>query len=194
MKPLHWVAFATICAAQLAVPCYMIASRETILEYGAPYKFRCGPVDPYDAFRGRYVALSFPNLQIENYKGPYLTGSEVVYAMLGVDADGFAKITEVSLTPPASGDFLRVTAWGGGPSDTLLRINLPVDRYYMDEFQAPAAEAAYRQQSRSEEGAHALIRVRDGEGVVEGLFFGDKSVEDYLLEEAAKPATETPVQ
>ena len=194
MKSLHWVVFGVMCVAQLAVPCYMITSREEILVYGAAYKFRCGPVDPYDAFRGRYVALSFPNLQIEDYKGVYLNGSEVAYATLGVDEEGFAKIVDVTLTPPASGDYLRVSAYSGGPTDPLLRVNLPIDRYYMEEFQAPEAEAAYREQSRTEEGAHAVIRVQDGEGVVEGLYFGDKSVEDYLREEAAKPVTETPPQ
>lgn len=194
MKSLHWVVFGVMCAAQLAVPVYMITSREEILEYGASYKFRCGPVDPYDAFRGRYVALSFPNMQIDNWKGEYLDGSEDAYAALGVDEEGFAKITDVTLAPPVAGDYLRVTAYGGGTADSTLRVNLPFDRYYMDEFQAPEAEVAYRAQSRTEEGAHAVIRVQDGEGVVEGLYFGDKSVEEYLREEAAKPVTETPPQ
>jgi hypothetical protein len=62
----------------------------------------------------------------------------------------------------------------------------------MDEFQAPAAEVAYRGQSRTEEGAHAVIRVQEGEGVIAGLYFGEVSIEEFLRQEAAKAVTELP--
>lgn len=194
MKALHWVVFGLMVCAQLAVPFLMIASREEILESGVAYKFRCGPVDPYDAFRGRYVALSFPNLQIEGWKGPSLDGSETAYALIGVDGEGFAKFTDVTVVRPTSGDYLEVTAQGGGTADSTLWITLPFDRYYMDEFQAPAAEVAYRAQSRTEEGAHALIRVHEGTGVIEGLYFGEVPLEEFLRQEAAKAVTEVPAE
>lgn len=199
MKALHWVVFGAMSAAQLAVPFSMIASREAILESGVAYKFHCGPVDPYDTFRGRYVALSFPDLEIHGWNGERFDGTEVAYATLGVDGEGFGKITDVTLTPPPTGDYLRVTAfcsagYRDGTQDFLIHVNLPFNRYYMDEFQATAAEVAYRGQSRTEAGAHALIRVQDGEGVIEGLYFGDKSVEDFLREEAAKSVTPSPPQ
>jgi hypothetical protein len=73
-------------------------------------------------------------------------------------------------------------------------VTLPFDRYYMDEFQAPAAEAVYRGQSRTEEGARAVIRVREGEGVIAGLYFGEVSIEEYLRQEAEKPVTEVPAE
>ncbi len=186
MKATQWTVFGLMAIAQLAVPFLMIGSREDVLATGVAYKFRCGPVDPYDAFRGRYVALSFPDMQLENWTGPYFDGSETAYALLRVDEEGLAKIADVTLTPPISGDYLQVKAYGGGAGNSTLWVTLPFDRYYMDEFQAPAAKVAYRGQSRTEEGAHALIRVRDGEGVIAGLYFGDVSIEDYLRQEAAK--------
>lgn len=48
-----------LAAAQLAVPASMIVQRETVLTQGRVYKFKTAPVDPVDAFRGRYVALRF---------------------------------------------------------------------------------------------------------------------------------------
>ena len=194
MKAVQWSVFTVMVVAQLAVPFLMIGSREDVLNSGVAYKFRCGPVDPYDAFRGRYVALSFPGTQLEDWKGQYFDGSEKAYAVLGIDEEGMAKIVDVTLVRPASGDYLRVTVYGGGSGNATLWVKLPFDRYYMDEYMAPAAEVAYREQSRTEEGAHALIRVLDGEGVIEGLYFGEMPIEDYLRQEAAKPVTEVPAQ
>ncbi|MBI2424815.1 MAG: GDYXXLXY domain-containing protein [Candidatus Hydrogenedentes bacterium] len=187
----RWALFAVMAVAQLAVPFSMIYQREQILSQGAPYKFRCGPVDPYDAFRGRYVALTLLDTTLEHWKGEPFNGDRPVYALLGLDEQGFAKIADVRYTKPGSGDYLRVTAYAFGGDDISLQVTLPFDRYYMDEFQAPAAEIAYRNEARSEEGAHVVVRVRKGEGVIEGLYLGDTPIEEYLLQEAAK-AGESP--
>lgn len=194
MKSLNWAVFGLMAAAQLAVPFLMIAQRETVLEDGVAYKFRCGPVDPYDAFRGRYVALSFPDLQLTEWKGATFDGSETAYALLGTDEAGFVKILDVTLAPPANGDFLKVKAYGGGTAESTLWITLPFDRFYLEESKAPIVESAYWQQTRSEEGAYILVRVRAGEGVIEDLYFGDEPIEEYLRREAAKPVTEAPAQ
>lgn len=188
MKTVHWILFAAMVLAQLAVPAYMIATHEDTLQGGVAYKFRCGPVDPYDYFRGRYVALSFPGLNIADWKGESFERGDAAYGWLAVDDAGFATIENVTRTPPANRDYLPVTAWTGtGPSGTLW-LRLPFDRYYMNELDAPAAEIAYREQSRTEDGAHVVIRVKDGEGIIEGLYFGDETVEDFLRREMAAGA------
>ena len=46
-------------AAQFSVMGLMIARREMTLRNGVVCRFLTAPVDPYDAFRGRYVALNF---------------------------------------------------------------------------------------------------------------------------------------
>ena len=48
-----------VCVAQLAIPAWMLVSRERVLAEGEPHRFECAPVDPVDVFRGRYVALGF---------------------------------------------------------------------------------------------------------------------------------------
>ena len=52
--------FILLCLVQTAVPLSMIARREFTLRNGRVYKFKTAPVDPYDAFRGRFVALAVP--------------------------------------------------------------------------------------------------------------------------------------
>ena len=55
----------------LAYPTYLIYEQENILASGTIYKFPLAPVDPYDAFRGKYLALSYHFSDInttENFK------------------------------------------------------------------------------------------------------------------------------
>ena len=185
MKTAQWVLFGVMVSAQLAVPFSMIATHEQTLQGGTAYKFRCGPVDPYDYFRGRYVALNFLNMTIDNWQGERFEPGSPAYARLGVDEDGFAMIVDVTSYPPASGDYLAVTANAGNYPDAPLWVTLPFDKYFMNEFDAPAAEMAYREQSRTEEGAYLVVRVRDGQGAIDGLFLGDVPIEEYLLRETA---------
>ena len=193
MKSIHWVVFGAMVVAQLAVPFHMIATHEQTLQDGTAYKFRCGPVDPYDYFRGRYVALSFLDTTIDHWEGEKFKKGDPAYALLDVDEEGFAKILDVTSAPPRSGDYLEVGAVAYSYGNSPLRVSLPFDKYFMNEFDAPAAEIAYRDQSRTEEGAHVVVRVRDGRGALDGLFIGDMPVEEYLRREVATPADTTEV-
>lgn len=185
MKSAHWILFGLMVLAQLAVPLRMIGGQEAILREGAPYKFRCGPVDPYDFLRGRYVALSFPDLTIEDWRGPQFRYGEAAYARLGVGDDGFATVEDLTATPPASGDFLKVSAHTSG-SGSRLWIQLPFDKYFMNEYDAPAAEIAYREQSRTDDPAWVMVRVQQGQGVIEGLYIGDVPIEEFIKQQAAR--------
>lgn len=180
MNAWRWLLFGAMVIAQLAVPFSMIASHERTLAEGTAYKFRCGPVDPYDYLRGRYVALSFRDTTVEDWQGPYFERGERVYVHLEVDDAGFAKIEDVTAQPPASGDYLEVTVTSGGAHNRTLRFRFPFDKYFMNEFDAPAAETAYRNRSRTEEGAYVVVRVRDGQGVIAGLYIEDVPIEEYL--------------
>ena len=57
-KYIFLMLFIILAIIQLSIPAYMSLSREINLGKGTLYKIRTGPVDPYDIFRGRYVALS----------------------------------------------------------------------------------------------------------------------------------------
>jgi hypothetical protein len=97
-----------------------------------------------------------------------------VYAVLGQDARGFALFTALSDDAPEAGDYLYLNAtWSVVEDEQLARLELPFDRYYMEESKAPAAEKAYREATRGgAETAEAFVTVRvlDGLGVLEGLF------------------------
>ena len=60
---------------------------------------------------------------------------------------------------------------------------LPIsfDRFYMEERTAPAAEQAYRQNSRRDsQNASVIVRIRGGRGVIENLLIGDVPIAEYV--------------
>jgi uncharacterized membrane-anchored protein len=59
MKNARLVLFIIFASLTLTAPLSRIWKYESALRRGKLHRFRTQPVDPYDAFRGRYVTLSF---------------------------------------------------------------------------------------------------------------------------------------
>jgi len=168
--------FAAVALVQLAAPASMILSRERTLAQGEAFKFRTAPVDPYDAFRGRYVALRLADNEAVLPQGLSVSYGQTVYATLENGADGFAKFGAASLTPPKDQPYLKVKA-GLANDKGGIALQLPFDRFYMEEGKAPQAEAAYREHGRrGAQDAYVILRVLDGAGVIENLFVGGQPI------------------
>jgi hypothetical protein len=106
-----WVLYA-LCAViliQLFVPAYMIYNKYDILRTGEEFMFRVNPIDPYDAFRGRYVALNARQSIRGNGR----------YGRITVGDDGFAYIDWITENRPASGAFVK--------SSSRDRFTLPIE-------------------------------------------------------------------
>ena len=168
-----------VAAGQLAIPATMICQRELTLRDGHPYKFRTQPVDPYDAFRGRYVALRLePNSATVAPNASFERGA-TWYVTLAEGPDGFAKFTGATPEPPVGQDYLKVKAYS--LSGGVLSVRLPFERFYMEEKAAPAAERAYREHSRQggARDAYVIVRVRDGAGVIENLYVAGQPIAEF---------------
>jgi len=185
----RWIPWLLVllCVIQLAVPAFMIARREHALSAGRAFKFRTAPVDPYDAYRGRYVALNFEAAAVKGIRAPSgVEHGQRIYALLGEDEKGFAKVTGLSRVQPSGVPYLRAVM--RYPSDLEVSLDLPCDRYYMDEDQAPIAESAYRQHSqRQTADAYAVVRVLGAQAVIEELFVGGLPIRDFLAKAKAAP-------
>ncbi len=180
--------FVAVAIVQLAVPISQIWKHENILRTGTPYKFRTAPVDPYDAFRGRYVALGFADTEAPVRAGETLEHRQRAYVGLRAGADGFVEYTELSARPPARGDYLRVTC--SYHSGTTAHFQLPFDRFFMEEKKAPRAEVAYwRHGNRLGEtnaATYVVVRVKGGRGVIEDLYIKDTPLREFLARDAAR--------
>jgi hypothetical protein len=183
------VLFLLVVLVQVAVPANEIASREMTLRTGTPVKFRTAPVDPADAFRGRYVWLSVAENSAPVPVGTTVRAGDRVYALIETDADGFARFTGLSATRPPSGLYLATTVTAldmpsaGAPR---VRLDLPFDRFYLEESLAPEAERAYQQATAAgQQQAYIVVRLRDGQGVIEDLYIQDKPIRQILAERGA---------
>jgi uncharacterized membrane-anchored protein len=176
--------FAIVAAVQLAVPASLILRHELTLRAGAAYKFKTAPVDPYDPFRGRYVALRFEQSTAPVAKGGNFRSGQKAYATIEADKDGFAKFTTVNAVPPADKPYLRVhVQW---TDVSMVHLELPFDRFYLEEHLAPKAERAYWENNRRGQtnlATYALVRIRNGTGVIENLFIGDKPIAQFVRDQ-----------
>ena len=195
------ILIVVLSAAQLTAAAWSIARYEMTLAAGNTYKVKTIPVDPADPFRGRYVSIQ-PVLTVANPLSPEVvdlldqvgsvrpnTARKTAYAVLGTDAEGFARVVQVVPEPPPTGDYLEFRqvrlraiepAEQGRQPEIVRDIVLPLDRYYMAEAAAPAAEQRYRETVRRDDDVETwiTIRVRRGIGVIEGLFIGGVRIEE----------------
>jgi hypothetical protein len=70
-------------------------------------------------------------------------------------------------------------------SDDRVHVDMPFERYYIDEHLAPAAERAYWQHSRRDaQPAYITVRVRGGLAVLEELYIAGKPVREFVQQQA----------
>ena len=181
-KKISITAFILMCIAQLFVPAKMITGQEDVLKTGKVFKFRTAPVDPNDPFRGKYITL---NYQDDEFPAPdmnILKGkNQQLYVELKTDGDGFAKIINVSKIRPAHPDYIISNNHyqTRRNNQDLISIQFPFDRFYMEEFKAPAAEKAYRESNRDTSVVtYALVYIKDGDVVLEDVVMDGISIKD----------------
>ena len=180
MKYGRLIVFVLVACVQLAVPGSLIWKREHTLRQGHVWKFRTAPVDPIDAFRGRYVALQFEIETQEISPPPNLGYRQAVFVTLRQSAEGFAEIDQVSTSRPAGDDFFEAQLTGK-------TVSMPFDKYWVTERDAPAAEAAYRNLSRrGQQNAYVSIRVFRGDAAIEQLYLDNQPLGEYLRANAPK--------
>jgi len=159
MKKILVPVLIAVIVIQLFVPVYRIINKYNILKTGEEFKFKVSPVDPYDAFRGRYVSIS----SRQDVKG---SGK---YGLIIVDADGFARVASISDEKPTLGVYVKNSERYG--------FSLPISRYYMDEKLAPKAEKITQ---RGKQEAYVTARVKNGTLVISGLYINGTAIEDVI--------------
>jgi uncharacterized membrane-anchored protein len=171
--------FSGLILIQIATPLSMIVKRELVLKNGMPFRFKTVPVDPYDAFRGRYVALRVETNKAIKPQGVNLKYGQKIYALIAVDEEGFAKISQITAQKPQGAAYLTARVSYFSKDEVI--INLPIDRYYMEEKAAPRAEKIYREHSRQDkQDAYVIVKIKDGLAVIESLYVGGQKIEEVL--------------
>lgn len=179
------IAFAVTIIAQAFIPLKMIFDSEITGKYGTVYKFKTSPVDPNDPFRGKYIVLDFEADKITDTLNTWHSG-EQIYVTLARDADGFAWVKGVHREIPETETYIAtyVDYFDG----TDLIIDLPFNRFYMEESKAYEAETGYRKYSDQKKAkpAYALVAIKNGNAVLKDVIIDDIPIKDYVIRERKK--------
>ncbi|WP_346882907.1 GDYXXLXY domain-containing protein [uncultured Algibacter sp.] len=186
MKTKHiFIVFILVALVQLIVPAQMILNKESVIKQGVAYKFKTQPVDPNDPFRGKYIVLNF---DIRSFKtsDSLWTRNDPVYVYLKTDSLGFATIDNVSKVELESSkkDFFIAKVDHYSSYTDKVHIDLPFNRYYMEETKAYKAEVAVRDAQRDTlpNNTYALVYVKAGETVLNDVVINEISIKDYVEE------------
>jgi len=193
MKKRSLIILGILIAAQLAIPFSMIRSRENILRNGELFRLKTRPIDPGDPFQGRYVWLGFEDDYIPYSKDdePDFDYKAPIYASIETGEDGFAHFTEWHREKPAIGHFLKTRYLGKRiewdpeiEKSTCkgLQLDIPFDRFYMEEAKAPRAERLARESTRSTN-CWVAVRILNGKAVIEDVFAEGQSLRELAAEE-----------
>jgi uncharacterized membrane-anchored protein len=186
-KLLRFALFVIVALVQLAVAGGAIYRSELALRTGEAYQFRIQPVDPVDAFRGRYVAIRFAVDRAPVTDDFEIRHGKRIFVPIEVDADGYATLGWAKLDPPPAGAYLRLRAGAVAADDDGKRhvwVSMPFGRFYMDEDLAPEAERAVWGGPRGRREAWVSVRVRNGVGVIEDLYIDGTPIHQWLAEHA----------
>jgi len=186
-RSLRLALFVVVALVQLAVAGGAIVKSELALRTGEAFRFRIQPVDPVDAFRGRYVVIRFAVDRAPAADDLEVRSGKNVFVPLEVDADEYAAFGQAEVDPPHGRSYLRLRAGGVSPDEEGNRwvwVSLPFRRYYMGEDRAPEAERAVRGGRRGQREASVSVRVRNGVGVIEELYIDDVPIHQWLVENA----------
>ncbi len=180
-KRLRFALFVVLAIIQLSVAAGAIIRSEIALRSGEVYRFKLRPVDPVDAFRGRYVALLLAETNAPIAETlPYLHNKRV-YVPLTTDDEGFAVFGLAAFKRPDAGDYLRLRCGIEHTDESgrrLVSLAIPFQRYYMPEELAKEVDRSLWR--RGQRPAWVTVRVRAGAAVVEDLFVDGMTVREWL--------------
>lgn len=168
--------FAIVAIIQLATPLYMAWRWENILQTGRQFYWQTAPVDPYDAFKGRYIDLRFKESVGPIADNTNLVYGQTAYAIIAESEQGKAYISSVSTSQPDQTPYLKVKVHYIEGNNA--HVELPFKRYYLPEGMAAAVETAYRE--KTDQTGIASVRIKDGYAVIEQLYIDGQTLVEYL--------------
>lgn len=186
MKNLRTAFFGVVMLCYLAYPYFMIRGQEHILERGTSYRFKPRPVDPVDAFRGKYIVLNYNDntLNYPNAEEIFSYGQKV-FLSIAKDDQGFAYFSAIHPNRPDSGDYILTTCWNVNKNKVRIQLPENMKRYFLNEKIAPEAERVYRQlinQNTAIDSVFVYVdtRVYNGNILLEKVYFKNQPVEEYI--------------
>lgn len=189
---LRLVFFLLAFAAALYYPVRKVLAFERPAVPPTEIRFRVKGYDPYDPMRGHYLRLdtvvSFELSREECGRQKKLfAGRKTAFAAVGPGKDGMTEVTALLPAAPAGKSFVKVRTFGFntgcGKQKSYCWVQLPFDRYYLNEKLAGDAEDLLRNATRSSKHSAVLIvnLYADGRYAVRDLLIDGKPLREHLV-------------
>lgn len=140
-----FVTLGVVVAAQAALVGVAVAPQLSARTTGDTYELRVAPLDPIDPFRGAYVTLSYPDLQLESQ----VEGHPMFITL--IEQDG-VMVADTYLTERPSNDQPYLACDSSGWQN-----ECGIDSFFLPQDEAAAMEETLR------DGAIAQVKI-DGRG------------------------------
>lgn len=175
--------FVVLAFVQLLIPIQMITSNEVIINEGKSYKFKTVPIDPNDPLRGKYISLRFEQDSVSVGNEKDWKKEDLAYCYLVNDADGYAIFILATKSKPEAVDYLELPVQSvSDNNENYILIDLPFNRFYMEESKAYEAELIYRKSMNdTTKVTYALVSVERGEAVLEDVMINETSISDLVV-------------
>ena len=171
-------------AAQLLVPAKLIFDSEKTNSAGTIFKFKVGPVDPYDPFRGKYITLTFMDNSVIRDTLEKFTYSESAFVLVEADSTGMAQVKSISHSTFPEPYYFEATVSSASVaySDNFqtIRVEFPFNKFFLEETIAPGAETVYRETRNDTVPAYALVSILEGKAVLRDVIIRDSSIADVV--------------
>lgn len=191
-KKLPIAVFLLMVAAGIWYPVSKIIGFEFPSSPPAVFRFSAELYDPYDPFRGRYVALQSRELTLPTDKPAEFFRD--AYVALGNDENGLAKAVGLVRKPEPGKPAIRPynialypVSSGSGAAEKktyIYRIQFPFRRFYMNEKLAPAAEQVFRDAARAGKDCVIVVKVyADGNYAITDLEIDGVPIREFVKKE-----------
>lgn len=183
MKKVYLTVLLLIVFIQLAVPVRMILNREKVLREGTRFSFKTRPIDPADPFQGRFVRLQIQDAHctVPEETAADFRGKQKIYATVVVDELGYAQFKTGSKTVPDAPHYLKTRTQGSSRNNNVgaytVWLQIPFDRFYMEESKAPRAEKIAIDASRRGD-CWVDVRILNGRAVIEDVYIEGESIRE----------------
>lgn len=181
MKYFLFIFFA-VATVQLYIPVRMVLRKRAVIENGKDFKFIAEPVDPTHPFKGKYLTIRYTSEHIRGDSALQLPGYEVFVVIK--DSSGFAKVSSVATSEPSQENHYfkaRISYHERSVNEVNLHVLFPFDEYYLDEYDASAAEEIYNQSIRDSSGVtYAVVTVGKGDAVLREIYMNDQPLKGLL--------------
>lgn len=142
---------------------------------GKEYKFQLKPT-VIAASRDNYFYFSFKEdhavFEDALKNSPSYTSG---YALLTKDVAGYGKIIKIVKDKPVDDDYIKVNI--AYISEGIAYLHFPFNKYKVNPIRQEKKNIDYTNKRAD---GYATIKVKDGNGVVDGIYFDNKPVSEFL--------------